>query len=156
TLLTQGITCVKVETVCIQCPENWLSFQSNCYFFSSVKKSWHSAQRSCENEGAHLVIINSLVEQNTLVKQLANEQVVWIGLSDSTTEGSWRWLDGTALSLSFWGSGEPNNAAAHEGEDCGTLIYNGKWNDVICSNSEQWICEKKSIEQTSTSTPSIF
>ncbi|XP_061472650.1 C-type lectin domain family 17, member A-like isoform X3 [Rhineura floridana] len=129
------------ELSCTTCPQNWLRFEKSCYFFSTSLKAWFDAKQDCEKEGAYLLIVNSLVEHNFLVKHLGNEQVFWIGLSDTNKEGEWLWLDGSRVSLSFWGAGEPNNAGHRE--DCATLRFNGKWNDALCSLKEYWICKKK-------------
>ncbi|KAM3843464.1 CD209 antigen-like protein A [Vipera latastei] len=129
------------EVFCTTCPAHWLHFQNGCYFFSFESKPWKIAEQACENEDAHLVILNHGIEQNFLVKNMDKEQVFWIGLSDADRENQWIWVDNTTLSLSFWGKGEPNNAGS--GEDCATLRSSGKWNDVACSGKEHWICEKK-------------
>ncbi|XP_070595656.1 CD209 antigen-like protein C isoform X2 [Erythrolamprus reginae] len=129
------------EVFCISCPAHWLHFQNSCYFFSFETAPWHEAQQSCENEGAHLVIVNRKLEQNFLLKHIEENQVFWIGLSDADHENQWIWVDNTTLSLSFWGKGEPNNAGSDE--DCATLLFTGNWNDVACSGKKYWICEKK-------------
>nr|XP_034960754.1 C-type lectin domain family 4 member M-like [Zootoca vivipara] len=131
------------EELCTGCPQNWVLFEKHCYFFSTSKNPWLAAKQSCEKEGAHLLIINIQAEQSFLLKQLASEHVFWIGLSDTVKEGEWRWVDGSPMSMSFWGPGEPNNAGQGQGEDCATLRFNGKWNDVGCRENEYWICEKK-------------
>ncbi|XP_048343345.1 C-type lectin domain family 17, member A-like [Sphaerodactylus townsendi] len=127
------------EFSCTKCPPNWMSFEKNCYFFSTVNKPWTIAKQSCENEGAHLVIINNHQEMRFLVR--LTDEVFWMGLSDAGSESQWIWVDGTPLTLAYWGKGEPNNAG--HGEDCATLPSNGKWNDVSCSRNERWICERK-------------
>ncbi|KAM6475549.1 uncharacterized protein PHA67_007686 [Liasis olivaceus] len=136
-----GVIRSFTEVFCTTCPAHWLHFQKSCYFFSLASKPWEAAQQACEDEGAHLVIVNHWTEQNFLAKQMVREQVFWIGLSDAGEEGQWTWVDGTPLSLSLWGNGEPNNAGS--GEDCATLRFNGNWNDASCSGNEYWICEKK-------------
>ena len=35
---------------------------------------------------------------------------MWIGLSDRTTTGMFRWADGTAVDFTNWNGGEPNEA----------------------------------------------
>jgi flagellar capping protein FliD len=54
----------------------------------------------------------------------------WIGLSDVTVEGQFRWLDGpeagTLSSYFYWGGGEPNNSG---NEDYVTLRSDYRWND---------------------------
>ncbi|XP_053149425.1 C-type lectin domain family 4 member G-like [Hemicordylus capensis] len=129
------------DLFCSSCPDNWWPFGKSCYFFSTSRKPWMSAKQFCENEGAHLVIINSMAEHNVLTGQLSRDQVFWIGLSDIVNEGKWYWIDGTPMTFSLWAPGEPNNVG-HGGEDCATLRFNGKWNDATCSSNEFWICEQ--------------
>ncbi|XP_054834226.1 C-type lectin domain family 17, member A-like [Eublepharis macularius] len=129
------------EHFCTKCPPNWASFEKNCYFFSTLSAPWTAAKQSCENEGAHLVIINNRPELKFLVNLIMTDRVFWMGLSDAGQEGQWIWVDGTPLTFSSWGKGEPNNAG--HGEDCATLHSNGNWNDAFCSGNELWICEQK-------------
>ncbi|XP_067876963.1 oxidized low-density lipoprotein receptor 1-like isoform X3 [Heterodontus francisci] len=46
-----------------QCPDQWIWFWQNCYYFSPNKKDWADAQKSCASMDANLVVINSAVEQ---------------------------------------------------------------------------------------------
>lgn len=65
----------------------------------------------------------------------------------STCSGSistgYSWSDGTPLSHTNWGPGEPNN---HDGrEDCVEMVTNGNgshssWNDLNCDAHQDWIC----------------
>ncbi|XP_043362799.1 CD209 antigen-like protein C [Dermochelys coriacea] len=130
------------EFICTKCPPGWQHFEKNCYFFSTLAKSWLDAKQFCTNEGSHLVIVNTKQEQMFLSNHITEPEVYWLGLSDSAKEGEWRWLDGSPLSVRFWGAGEPNNSGQH-GEDCGTLRIDGRWNDAICSLSHYWICERQ-------------
>ncbi|XP_039371027.1 C-type lectin domain family 17, member A-like [Mauremys reevesii] len=119
-------------------------FEKSCYFFSTSAKSWPDAKQFCTDQRSGLVIVNTEEEQMFLSKHITEPNVYWLGLSDSAKEDEWRWLDGSLLSVSFrrfWGAGEPNNAGGH-GENCGSLHFNRKWNDVPCSSTEHWICEQ--------------
>ncbi|XP_074836495.1 C-type lectin domain family 17, member A [Carettochelys insculpta] len=129
------------EFICTKCPPGWQPFEKSCYFFSTLTKSWPEAKQFCIDQGSHLVIVNTKLEQTFLSRYITEPEVYWLGLSDSATEGEWRWLDGSPLSVRFWGSGEPNNVGP-QGEDCGSLQFSGKWNDAICSRTELWICER--------------
>uniref|UniRef100_A0A674JKQ9 C-type lectin domain-containing protein n=1 Tax=Terrapene triunguis TaxID=2587831 RepID=A0A674JKQ9_9SAUR len=108
------------------------NLEKSCYFFSTSSKSWLDAKQFCTNEGSHLVIVNTKQEQTFLSNHITEPHVYWLGLSDSAEEGEWRWLDGSPLGfgflLRFWGPGEPNNVG-QQGEDCGSLRFDGKWND---------------------------
>ncbi|NXV80478.1 CL17A protein, partial [Atlantisia rogersi] len=129
------------EILCTRCPSGWQQFFTNCYFFSTTTKPWLAAKEFCSNFNAHLVIVDSEQENKFLANRIMDNRVFWLGLSDTHKEGDWMWDNGQSLSLSFWSSGEPNNVGEH-GEDCATINPHGRWNDVICSNGEAWICER--------------
>ncbi|KAM9115157.1 CD209 antigen-like protein C [Pangshura tecta] len=130
------------EVICTKCPPGWQHFEKKCYFFSTSTKSWSDAKQFCTNEDSHLVIVNTKQEQAFLSNHIIESDVYWLGLSDSATEGEWRWVDGSPLSIRFWASGEPNNVG-QQGEDCGSFRSDGKWNDATCSLTEHWICERQ-------------
>ncbi|XP_034447740.1 C-type lectin domain family 4 member M-like isoform X9 [Hippoglossus hippoglossus] len=121
----------------------WVYFRSSFYFISSVEKSWGDSRDDCLQQGADLVIINSK-EENEFTRQF--RRLFWIGLTDTETEGTWKWVDGTLLNTttSFWHPGEPNSSGNTD-EDCGEARYNYaeyNWNDNKCNKLNFWICEK--------------
>ncbi|KAM9115144.1 C-type lectin domain family 17, member A-like isoform 2-T2 [Pangshura tecta] len=130
------------EFTSTKCPPGWQSFEKSCYFFSTSAKSWPDAKQFCTDQGSGLVIINTEEEQAFLSNHIIKPDVYWLGLSDSAKEGEWRWVDGSLLSVRFWASDEPNNFG-QQGEDCGSFRSDGKWNDVICSLTGHWICERR-------------
>ncbi|XP_013364575.1 PREDICTED: CD209 antigen-like protein C isoform X2 [Chinchilla lanigera] len=90
----------SLARLCRPCPWNWEPFQGNCYLFSRTLGTWESSVSSCQDMGAHLVIINSIEEQRFLrYWNIRRNQLTWIGLSDQKREGSWRWVDHTPLQL---------------------------------------------------------
>uniref|UniRef100_A0AAZ1X1E0 C-type lectin domain-containing protein n=1 Tax=Oreochromis aureus TaxID=47969 RepID=A0AAZ1X1E0_OREAU len=124
------------------CRENWVAFSNSLYQVSSVRKSWEESRQDCLQKGADLMIINSREEQN-FVNQFKKN--LWIGLTDSQTEGTWKWVDGTRTSTSYWNrrNGEPNGGTQ---QNCGEIDnYNAEdsWNDAPCSNGQFWVCEKR-------------
>ncbi|XP_038641024.1 CD209 antigen-like protein C [Scyliorhinus canicula] len=125
----------------VECPDQWKRFQQNFYYFSSVKKNYADAQRSCTTMHTNLVVINSAAEQ-AFIQQWIQKGSHWIGLSDSISEGDWRWVDGTdyASSVKFWSPDEPNDA--NNNEDCAELLVFGEWNDTPCNVDRYWTCEK--------------
>uniref|UniRef100_A0A674PFS9 C-type lectin domain-containing protein n=1 Tax=Takifugu rubripes TaxID=31033 RepID=A0A674PFS9_TAKRU len=104
---------------------------ANDYLFilMSAMKTWNQSRSDCFQKGADLLIINSKEEQ---VSQFT--RYMWIGLTDVTNEGSWKWVDGTAMSTRL--------LSLIRGL---TLNFNAEksWNDESCSLSLLWICEKK-------------
>nr|XP_055064547.1 CD209 antigen-like protein E [Misgurnus anguillicaudatus] len=120
--------------------DGWIYYQSSLYFISSEKKNWTESRRYCRERGADLIIINNKEEQD-FVKN-AGIQQIWIGLSDSDEEGRWKWVDGSTLSSSFWGPGEPNGGRR---ENC-VESYPSEWNDISCNKALKWICEKNILK----------
>ncbi|XP_029604609.1 C-type lectin domain family 4 member E-like isoform X1 [Salmo trutta] len=130
------------------CPEGWQKFNSRWYFLSTVKKTWKESRKDCLERGADLVIINSDMEQQFL---FGVNKRAWIGLTDSVTEGTWKWVDGTPLTTpSYWFSQQPDNGRDNPEngeEDCvelntETWLPVKAWNDQSCLLNRYWICEK--------------
>uniref|UniRef100_A0A671UEX3 C-type lectin domain-containing protein n=2 Tax=Sparus aurata TaxID=8175 RepID=A0A671UEX3_SPAAU len=142
---------------CHKCQEGWEQNGTQCYYFSTDKLTWEQAREKCRRNGADLVKIESEDEQSFLMqklrdKMLEDEDKFWIGLTDSVTEDTWLWTDGTPLnkSLTFWSSqGEPDNWKEEDadGEDCVRMGEKHKsglkwWFDKSCKKPHKSICEK--------------
>uniref|UniRef100_A0A8C7VC12 C-type lectin domain-containing protein n=1 Tax=Oncorhynchus mykiss TaxID=8022 RepID=A0A8C7VC12_ONCMY len=131
------------------CPEGWqIKLGSSWYFLSTETKTWKESRQDCLKRGADLVIINSDLEQEFL---LSFNKRAWIGLTDSVTEGTWKWVDGTPLTTpSYWYSQQPDNGRdnpKYGEEDCVELNTESwlpvkAWNDQSCLLNRYWICEK--------------
>uniref|UniRef100_A0A668U6B9 C-type lectin domain-containing protein n=1 Tax=Oreochromis aureus TaxID=47969 RepID=A0A668U6B9_OREAU len=120
------------------CLAGWRNFSCSCYLLSESSASWDAARKDCRDRGADLVVIDSAEEQTFLSTITTNE--TWIGLNDKEQEGTWKWVDGTPLTLTYWGISQPNNGGE---QDC-VYVTTGEgrfWNDYWCSTSHQWICE---------------
>ncbi|XP_062372611.1 asialoglycoprotein receptor 2-like [Sardina pilchardus] len=135
------------------CASGWKPFNGKCYYFSTDVKNWADSRDACVTMGGHLVIIESAEELDFLKGVILSIKILsmsyWIGLTDSVTEGDWRWVDDTAFrsDSSFWERKEPDNWTknnAHpEGEDCAHMsgLNGGHFMDAFCSDSKQRICE---------------
>ncbi|KAK5896632.1 hypothetical protein CesoFtcFv8_009773 [Champsocephalus esox] len=126
------------------CQTGWSKFDISCYFVSSVSKNWTLSRQECIDEGADLVVIDSLEEQEFLNMLMHKGQNVWIGLTDSLQEGTWMWVDGSNVTTKFWQPGQPNSYNGNQ--DCGECVQKtpgvGQWNDDGCFAVQNWICEK--------------
>ncbi|XP_028304431.1 low affinity immunoglobulin epsilon Fc receptor-like [Gouania willdenowi] len=127
-----------------RCSSGWRKFENSCYYPSAGKKGWSSARSYCQNKGADLVVINSREEMVFLNSMYSSGKEVWIGLTDEGVEGKWVWVDGSPLTLTFWGPNQPNS---HNGkqQDCVEIWHQktgiGEWNDESCTIEQNWLCE---------------
>ena len=73
----------------------------------------------------------------------AGSSYMWIGLSRKidSHDDSFHWVDGSDLSFTNWGSGEPSSI----NENCTEFVMRtgGKWNDLRCTVHKSFICGKK-------------
>ena len=94
----------------------------------------------CKEIGRSLASIQNQ-EENSIIKALINgkNKDFWIGINDISSEGTFKWSDGSALHFTDWATGEPNNA---NGGDCGQLqaLKNFKWDDDVCNAHKRYIC----------------
>ncbi|XP_047660974.1 C-type lectin domain family 4 member M-like [Tachysurus fulvidraco] len=116
----------------------WTLFQSKFYYISTKMKNWTESKEDCRKRGVDLVIINSKEEQ-TFVEALKKNRGNYIGLSDQEKEGTYKWVDGTPLTTSYWASANAFTAL----DDCVVSGYDGciGWYDRPCNESYYWVCE---------------
>nr|BAU69636.1 CLP12 [Sphyrna zygaena] len=121
-----------------QCPDNWIHFNSSCYYFSHRKSAWNASSLYCSLRGTHLLIINNEQEQQFAALETRDRRF-WVGLTDHSSQNKWQWVDGTDYETSpkFWMPGEPSS---HH-ESCVHLWTDGLWNDAPCTGKEFFICE---------------
>lgn len=131
--------------------EVFFSDNNHLYKFISGSISANEALTDAQNQTAYgatgyLATITSEAENNFVAARLQGDG--WMGASDVTSEGDWKWISGPEAGTSFWSglsggaavggmyenwaTGEPNNAG---NEDCGQFyITTGMWNDLPCSS----------------------
>ncbi|XP_026011693.1 CD209 antigen-like protein E [Astatotilapia calliptera] len=121
-----------------KCPDRWMRFGSSCYFKSTEKKTWSESQNHCKTKGADLVMINSKEEQE-FVSNFRGYS--WIGLRSNQTSGGskWEWVDGSALTETFWAEGWSDPYSGYYGVCCDN---NRKWTGSYDHESKTFICEK--------------
>ncbi|HOG43140.1 MAG TPA: kelch repeat-containing protein, partial [bacterium] len=123
----------------------------NLYYVSTDALSWEDARLACHELNGDLVSINSELEQYYIERMISTSHDYWIGATDKTKEGDWRWVDGTkfwegaiagtAYGYSKWNPGQPDDYL--NDEDYG-LIWGGQnfaWNDANSDGVLYYICE---------------
>jgi len=104
-------------------------------------KSWESASSYCSALGGYLATVSSYNENQFIYSQLQlTGKSVWLGGTDQSIEGIWKWVNDEPWSYTYWANGEPNN---QNNEDCLMYYYNSnaQWNDNPCGYNYVFICE---------------
>uniref|UniRef100_A0A3B3V685 C-type lectin domain-containing protein n=1 Tax=Poecilia latipinna TaxID=48699 RepID=A0A3B3V685_9TELE len=100
------------------CPPFWFGFNERCYKYIATLMTWADAEQHCLTQGANLVSIHSLEEDNFVKLLIRNfdpaEGFNWIGLSDAEKDGTYFWSDGSRFNFKLWNAGEPNNYGGSE------------------------------------------
>lgn len=132
------------------------TFNGHAYQIIDSKVNWATAKSLAEGStfggvGGYLATVTSTGEEAYL--QARMNDGAWIGGSDSSSEGDWRWVTGPENNTLFWSGGSPMNGAYtlwqagqpdnNGDEDCLELRFNGSesWNDEKCSSLRNYIIE---------------
>ncbi len=110
--------------------QEFIEFEGHFYARTSGSKTWPEAEAEAVALGGHLVAVNSQ-EENDFVRDNFSQMVgpVWIGLSDSDTEGQFVWSNGDPLVYDNFAVDEPNDFPP--GEDFVQIEPDGTWNDIF-------------------------
>ena len=112
----------------------------------STPINWLDAQSSCAIWGGDLTSITTERENNFLNTIITSSVGnCWIGLNDRDVEGTYTWIDGTALSYTNWTStpSDDTNSNCVQVNNAG----NGVWESVSCDTSlDAFLCKRISTE----------
>ncbi|XP_048343333.1 C-type lectin domain family 17, member A-like isoform X1 [Sphaerodactylus townsendi] len=135
--------CKKLSISHSSCPSKWTAKENACYYFSSGTRTWSESQSYCIEQRAYLVSVESDEEQVFLRNAITSRGTYWLGATDISQDGKWRWSeDDKLVTISFWDIGEPKKGY---NKDCGIMYPNGSWAAAACSISYHWICKKHLI-----------
>ncbi|XP_059617745.1 uncharacterized protein LOC132262482 [Phlebotomus argentipes] len=169
----------SIESIVSQCAFGWVACQQFC--ISAVEgavQSWQSAETECVRRGGHLASIKSEHEQRIVDRLLINSpgykdhMAYWIGASDKSFEGDFRWSDGLPFSYTNWFPGWPKykeynrqpNDDGLSSQDCvemrrlfrlppgnqpsqAPLTASFMWNDRDCQAENYFICERPMMDE---------
>jgi len=124
----------------------YLGDRGGKYYFLSDRAvpGWLAKKEAQCYEGT-VAITNTAGEFNWLHAQVSPEldpnEAYYIGLERHY--GDFLWADGTPLTFSNWGVGEPNNIGGEE--NCVEVWPNGDWNDVPCHEEMRYVMEISNV-----------
>ncbi|MDC3235143.1 hypothetical protein OBB02_03770 [Candidatus Puniceispirillum sp.] len=144
----------------------YYSGTGNYYEFISNNSSWTAAQSNANGKTygtstGYLATVTSSAEFTFIKDKAGLVNEIWLGGSDSGTEGVWLWMGGPENGQQFWqgegtsatppgsavggfytswnGAGEPNDHGGNE--DCLAVLTNGLWNDYPCTRNATYVIE---------------
>ena len=107
--------------------------------------NWQGGENYAIKLGGHLASISSS-EEDIFLKE--NFQRGWIGFTDSASEGTWRWTDGSQVTYTNWEVGQPDNTRGIQ-HYAQAWTQSGKWDDAEEDTPQQSIAfNKRSIIET--------
>jgi len=125
-------------------------YNGHKYYCSREPALWEDAKATCQSLGGNLAIINDAAE-NSFLANILTIQSAYIGLSDSNTEGTFEWCDGTSLGYNNWHPGQPNDYQGYQ--DYVELLSNGEWNDQYNHVKLEYIMEVSCASLVQTAGP---
>ncbi|XP_043384970.1 killer cell lectin-like receptor subfamily B member 1 isoform X2 [Chelonia mydas] len=124
---------------CKLCPTDWQLHGDKCYWVSRGGKTWNESCDDCSARGSQLLVIRDPEELEFLKDLTQGSRLFWIGLSISSLEKGWTWLDGSRLNQTLL----PVSGRT-EGNSCGVVNENQICSD-ICSSAFQSICQRDAV-----------
>jgi len=123
---------------CLVCPQPYELHGSACFYWRPEREvmSWNEAAQQCREQSGGMLPVFHSPEIKQYVTEKFGKSFRYIGLTDKAEESKWKWEDGTEYTMnkSEWSSGEPNNDAGGEGEDCAEFKWGGdQYNDIGCN-----------------------
>jgi hypothetical protein len=146
----------RPDAAVASCPAGYTASEQTrtAYRYVPTPILWAAAESACEAEGTHLATITDSDERNVVTHALGKSppgtsDKVWIGMSDRTSEGTWRFVTGGVVQTGqqFWNDNEPNASG-----DCGALYRKndavpsreGRYDDADCTMlgiNAGYVCE---------------
>jgi len=138
------------------CPTGYTkdSDGTKCFIRRTGQSGWADGQSKCKSEGDTQLATIKSSSQNSAVQSTLSSNKAYIGLSDTATEGTFVWVDGSDWSsYGNWISNQPASTVtdASEKQDCAVINVSGgnagKWQHIGCDKASaddyDFVCEKQ-------------
>merc|ERR1712037_95393 len=128
TTTVQTTTVYETTTGATECEIDGFEADDNgiCYKCVYAKLNWIKAAKACKALGSAVLATVPDKVANNFIKDKLNGNS-WIGATDQTKEGTWKWLNGDSMSYTNW---KNSNDIKNKDEDCAYMYSSsGKWQD---------------------------
>ncbi|XP_078572996.1 uncharacterized protein LOC144859876 [Branchiostoma floridae x Branchiostoma japonicum] len=125
------------------CPTGYTVFRGICYKAFDTPKSFSDAAAACGEDGGTLAMPRD-AETNAFLISLksVSDVAFWFGLHDRWEEGSFEWVDGSALgTYSSWGPGQPSSYGGNADCVMYSTYWKDKWVNFSCDSQFPFICQ---------------
>ncbi|CAD5114166.1 DgyrCDS3308 [Dimorphilus gyrociliatus] len=159
----------KHSSICVQpkgnhtevesnCPPNTVKYIDSCYrIVTNRKLKWAEAEEDCRKTresfiNSHLTSINSVYEQSffyNFVKSAPNSNSLWLGLTDTGHNGTFKWTDYRPFHYKNWKSGQPHK----DREGCASITEGEQWSHEKCDEEKGFICKMNNNTYTTVPPP---
>ncbi|CAH1266385.1 CLEC4M [Branchiostoma lanceolatum] len=111
---------IKRSGTSTSCPGGYTEWHGGCYKAFNTRKNFWQTDIACHDDAGTLAMPRDADTNAFLIslfKSVNDSAPFWFGLHDENDEGTFKWVDGTALGkYSSWATGQPNNYRGWE--DC--------------------------------------
>lgn len=107
------------------------------YYYSNSRATATNAIQNASDLGGHLLTIGSQAENNFIGNKV--DVPIWIGITDTNTEGDFKWITGEPVIYTNWNGSEPNDYLL--GEDYTEMYTTGRWNDLRGTRYRHYVVE---------------
>lgn len=112
------------------------------YYAITTPLTWADAKTYCRSKYVDLATVTTNDDWQRLSTEAANKGLTtsgWIGLYLDVKDWYWSYkIQVMNFSLTYWGSGQPDNAGGQEA--CAEIDANGYWYDSPCKDLKPFIC----------------
>jgi len=102
---------------------------------------WYSGSSYCTDINSTMVSIHSYAENEFIRNEVCNH-ICWLGLTDTASKGTFRWIDGTPLDYTNWQTNSPNDY--NSDEDVAHIRDTGLWYDRNAHLKSRVVCMRDS------------
>jgi len=123
----------------VSCNPGYTNEEGTCYKYHPDKQTWDGALFQSAKENSTLISLHKTSEEAFVQKLVPTGKtgLIWTGMNDLITEGTYTWTDGSSVEYTSWKVDEPTGAK----EDCVGIEVSsyGTMSDAPCTEPHNYI-----------------